>query len=173
MRQELLGLVRDNYPSVSSELLRPLLELISLSRKYCDGDIDKFLILMVVALRTAAHPQFVALDPRTLDGVAVGPLPGLGTNARSIAASLEMPKETVRRKVAELVEAGWLAREGYSLYYTAHAYRQLMPVRQQLTALAVRYFEVVGALCGAGSARYPSADGKTFRPGHGLETSPL
>jgi hypothetical protein len=146
VRQELLRLVRENYPSLSSELLRPLLELILLSRQYCDGDVDKFLILLVVALRTTEHPQFAMLAPETLAHGSSAALPGLGTNARSIAASLQMPKETVRRKVAELVEAGWLAREGYNLFYTGHAYGQLAPVRQQLTALAVRYFEVVEAL---------------------------
>jgi hypothetical protein len=57
-----------------------------------------------------------------------------------------MPKETARRKVQELLEAGWLAREGGLLYFTALAYQQIAPAREAIEMLAARYFEVVWKL---------------------------
>jgi hypothetical protein len=72
-------------------------------------------------------------------------LPG-GTNGRSIAASLEIPNETVRRKVCELIEAGWLVRYGSRLFYTAKAHQELAPVREQIERLAVDCYRVVAGL---------------------------
>lgn len=146
MRQTLLDLVQRNYPAVAKDLLNPLLEMMRLSREHCDGDMDKFLILMVVGVRTLEHPAFAGLSPEQLAGDAAADFPSLGTNVRSVAASIGIPKETVRRKVAELVDAGWFEREDGALRYTVHAYRQLAPVRESLQQMAVRYFEVLEAL---------------------------
>jgi hypothetical protein len=157
VRHELLQLVRENYPAAASRLLKPLLELMVLSRRYCGGDMDKFLIVLVVGLRAAEHPEFAELAPEQLAGDPRHELPGLGTNARSIAASLGIPKETVRRKVSELIEAGWLERQGRNLYYTAHASRALTPVRHHLQQLAVRCFEVVNGLRTSSEDRASSA----------------
>jgi hypothetical protein len=147
-------LVADRYPVIATELLKPLLHLLSLSREACGGDVDKFLILLVVALRTTEHPGFRALSQAELLKGDIQTFPGLTTNMRSIGDSLNIPRETVRRKVAELVEADWITRHGLNLHFTSHAYRQLADVREAIEALAVSNFQVVaGLLAGRGSDR--------------------
>jgi hypothetical protein len=142
----LTSLVGENYPAIAKDLLKPLLELLLLSRDYCGGDIDKFLVLLVVGIRTTEHKQFAGYTQAELLSGAIQVFPGLGTNARSIAASTGIPKETVRRKVSELIEAGWLARDGHNLFFTARAYRDLAPVRESVERLAVRYHGIVSDL---------------------------
>jgi hypothetical protein len=133
------------YPAIATDLLSPLLKLLSVSRQYC-GDVDTFLVILVVAIQTTRHRDFAASTPEQLMSGEARVFPGLGTNGRSIAESLGIPKETVRRKVAELVEAGWFARKDGKLYFTAEAYKQLAPVRDQIENLAVAYYQTVAAL---------------------------
>jgi hypothetical protein len=142
-------LVAKHYPVVATELLKPLLHLLSLSRDTCGGDADKFLIMLVVALRTTEHPMFATLSQEHLLSGERPVFPGLSTNVRSVAASLGLPRETVRRKVAELIETGWIWREGTALYFTAKAYQQLVPVREAIERLAIRNFDVVAGLLAA------------------------
>jgi hypothetical protein len=145
----LIRLVEDSYPVIAKDLLNPLLELLLLSRDYCGGDVDKFLVLLVVGIRTTEHKAFAVYSQAELLSGDIEVFPGLGTNVRSIAASTGIPKETVRRKVAELVEAGWFAREGHNLYFTGKAYQALAPVREAVERLAVRYHDVVADLARA------------------------
>ena len=72
--------------------------------------------------------------------------PSLPISVRSVAEILGLPRETIRRKVTELADAGWLAREHGRLYFTAAAYQQLAPIREEIEGLAARYYEVVAAL---------------------------
>lgn len=139
-------LIAENYPAIAKDLLNPVLDLLRVSRETCGGDADKFLILLAVAVRTAEHRQFPTFTPDELESGAVPELPSLGTNIRSVAEWVGIPKETVRRKVAELVETGWIARDGNQLSFTAAAYPQLTPVRRAIEALAARNFQVVAAL---------------------------
>jgi hypothetical protein len=142
----LLKLVAADYPVIARSLLRPLLELLSASRDACGGDIDKFLIMLVVAVRTTEHSLFATYSQERLLSGEIPVFPTLGTNIRSIADSVRIPKETARRKVGELVEAGWIARQGNELRFTALAYQQLAGVRVAIERLAVQNFEVVTAL---------------------------
>ena len=146
MASDLNQLVADNYPRIASDLLTPLLKLMQLSREQCGGDADKFLVVLVVALRTTRHEDFAACTPEQLADAEASVLPGLGTNGRSIAASLGMPKETVRRRVIELVDSGWLARRDSRLYLTAKGYQELAPVREQIERLAANNYDVVARL---------------------------
>ena len=140
------NLVAEHFPAVARDLLKPLLDLLSLSREVYGGDTDKFLIMLVVAIRTTEHAQFATFTQAELESGEVPVLPTLGTNVRSIADSVGIPKETVRRKVAELIEAGWIVRQGNELHATGRAYQESAPVREALEALAVRNFEVVAGL---------------------------
>jgi hypothetical protein len=146
MRSGHLRLVSENHPAIARDLLGPLTEVLRLGRRYCGGDLEKVLILLTVAIRTAEHPQFAKYTEAQLVGGEPAVLPSLGTNVRSIASSLEMPRETVRRKVNELIDMGWLVRVGQSLHFTAEAYGKLTPVREAMNALAVRNFELVSRL---------------------------
>jgi CRP-like cAMP-binding protein len=145
-RRTLSALVADNYPAIARNLLKPLLDLLSLSREACGGDIDKFLILLVVGMRTTEHELFATFSQAQLLSGEIPVFPSLGTNVRSVADSIGLPRETVRRKVAELAETGWIAREDKELRITAVAYQQLAHVREAMEPLAVRNFQVVAVL---------------------------
>jgi CRP-like cAMP-binding protein len=142
-REALLHLVADNYPAIARSLLRPLLNLLSVSREACGGDVEKFLIMLVVAVRTTEHERFATYSQSQLLSGEIPIFPTLGTNVQSVAESTGTPKETVRRKVGELVKAGWISRQGNELRFTALAYQQLAGVRVAIEQLAVRNFEAV------------------------------
>ena len=145
-RETLLQLVADNYPAIARSLLRPLLHLLNISREACGGDVDKFLIMLVIAIRTTEHEGFATSTQAQLLSGEIPIFPTLGTNVRSVAESTGAPKETVRRKVGELIEAGWISREGNELRFTARAYQELAGVRVAIEGLAVSNFEVVANL---------------------------
>jgi len=145
-RQGLLRLVAGNYPVIAHSLLRPLLDLFSVSRQACGGDMDKFLIMLVVAIRTTEHKLFATYSQAQLLSGEIPVFPSLGTNVRSVADSIGAPKETIRRKVGELIDAGWIARQGKELRFTTLAYQQLAGVRVAIEHLAVRNFEIVADL---------------------------
>jgi hypothetical protein len=147
-QRELRQLVADNYPVIAHGLLRPLLDVFSVSRGACGGDIDKFLIMLVVAIRTTEHKLFATYSQAQLLSGEIPVFPSLGTNVRSVADSIGAAKETIRRKVGELVEAGWIARQGNELRFTTLAYQQLAGVRVAIEHLAVRNFDVVCELIG-------------------------
>lgn len=130
---------------LSDELVSPFLNLLQALRVICGGDLDKNIILLAVAERTIAHPDFKSLTDSERVSEGDRPFPTLGVNARSIAESTGMPRETVRRKVGALVRAGWIARSEQGLQFTSEGYRALTPAREGLTALAVRFHELLAA----------------------------
>jgi hypothetical protein len=154
-REVVRRLVADNYPAISRSLLRPLLHLLSLSREACGGDVDKFLIMLVIAIRTTEHELFATYSQAQLLSGEIPIFPTLGTNVRSVAESTGTPKETVRRKVGELIEAGWISREGHELRFTAVAYQDLAGVRVAIEELAVSNFRVVAELARQRLAKSP------------------
>jgi hypothetical protein len=131
---------------VASDLLRPLLNVFSAAREVCDGDVDKFVILLVIGMRTTEHPEFKRLTDAQIKAGDPPVLPSLGTNTRSIAASVGIPKETARRKLAELVDSGWLAREHWDFRLTAQGYAALEPVRTRIQAMALSYHDLLSEL---------------------------
>jgi hypothetical protein len=146
LRKALQHLLASHYPQVAADLLEPLTRLLQLARTSCEGDSDKFLILLLIGLRTSQHREFRAETPERIAGGEIPVLPSLGLNVRSIAESLAIPKETVRRKVQDLIEAGWVVRQDGNLHATARAYQDLTPLREEIVALATRYYEVVAQL---------------------------
>lgn len=146
MPSPLASHLNDVYPSVATGLLRPLLKVFSTARTTCDGDMDKFLILLAIGMRTTEHPDFKSLSGAALLAGTPEVLPSLGTNIRSIAASVGIPKETARRKLADLVEAGWLVRERWDFRITSLGYHRLEPICAQIRAMAVSHHDLVAAL---------------------------
>jgi DNA-binding transcriptional regulator YhcF (GntR family) len=140
------SLVAGYYPRIARDLLKPLLSLFSHCLDACDCDITKFMVMLVVAVRTTMHRDFGTFTPEQLISGEIPIFPCLPVSVRSVAEILGLPKETIRRKVTELADAGWLVREHGRLYFTAAAYQQLSPVREQIEDLAARYYEVVAAL---------------------------
>lgn len=149
MRKSIKAQLHESYPRLANDILTPVLNALTVARAECGGELDNFLVALVVGLRTVRHPGF---RDSTVERLACGDaalLPGFGTNIRSIAESLAIPKETARRRVNYLIQRGWLAVEGRRIYLTAQGFRELQPIREQLLDLVARSHELVLAL-GAG-----------------------
>lgn len=141
--------LQEGYPRIASDLLRPLVNVFTAARGVCDGDADKFLILLVVCMRMTEHPDFKGLSHARMMAGEPGVLPSLGTNTRSIAASVGMPKETARRKLADLVDAGWLVRRHWDFRLTAKGYAALEPVRTRIQAMALSQHDLLAEFLSA------------------------
>jgi hypothetical protein len=153
-RPSLLNLVYRRSPEHTEELLGPIVDLLSAARAAFDGDLDKFLVLGVVTIRAANHPQFLRnIEAARAKGAAAPPFPSLGVNIQSIADSIGAPKETIRRKVSDLVDAGWIERRGNQLFLTAKAYEDQRLVRELMHAMFVRHYEVVRDMLAAEEGR--------------------
>ena len=85
MRQTPLTRLRENYPAVVKDLLGSLVELLQAAHEACEGDLEKFLILSLIALRTVEHKDFGKLDFAAIGRGEVAVLPSLYSNVRSIA----------------------------------------------------------------------------------------
>ena len=116
------------------------------------------LIMITITLRSSCHPDFRSLDPA--DTGTGHLMPGYGTNGRSLAESTGIPRESVRRKVKQLIAAGWVARHGAHLRYTVRGYHAVAPAREAMLRLYVRGVQVIEALR-AGS---PPGAGQPLRP---------
>lgn len=141
---DLVDLVRRNSRTVAFPLVEPLGRFLTTASALFDGDLEEVVIMVAVSLRSSQHPDFRQLDDSDLASRVA--LPGFGTNMRSLAASTGIARETVRRKVASLIERGFLVSHHGIIYYTAAAYRLVEPARDALIKLHVRGFEVVGSL---------------------------
>jgi len=146
MDSDLGPLATDAYQQVAADLMAPLLEFVRLARAACAGDLDKFLVLLAIGLRTARHRRFMEASSEEFMTGRTAVLPGFGVYAQSIAASVGMPKETARRKVAEMVATGWLVRRDRRLYLTAQCYQDLAPVRERLKLLALSHHRTIGKM---------------------------
>jgi hypothetical protein len=135
-----------NEGRLSKSLLMPLLRLFSGSREICGGDADKLFILLSVAARSAEHPAFASFCAEALEQAEAPRPPGLPFNMRSIAESMGIPRETARRKIFQLVQEGWLVRDGASIQMTMKGYARLAPVRQSVKNLAAGYWRIVNTL---------------------------
>lgn len=137
--------LRRCYPEVAKELLAPLLELIDEAERAFHGDLEKFHILLAVALRSAEHPNIAQAVEMAQFG-QLSELPSLWTNVHSISMSIGVPEETVRRKVGALVRQGWLERRDHSVRYAVKAALELGDLRERLLRLAVANHRTVARL---------------------------
>lgn len=152
-----LPLVRRAYPRLAKDLLRPLLAIMAGARAMCGGDAQKSEILLLIAMRSIEHPDFAKMS---YEEIASGSGPGyhsLGTNIRSIADSADMPRETVRRKVAELTAAGLVTRKGNALSITPAASLAMGRLREAMLRLAILNYELVGGLVKPAQGERPDA----------------
>lgn len=113
--------LRENYSRVAPALLSALTDYLIVSRRQSD-DLDRQLVLLVIMLRSAMARGFADIpSDRVLSG-DLDVLPTLWTNIRSIADSTGIPRETVRRKVNDLIQAGLVRRSGQLLTITPRAF---------------------------------------------------
>jgi len=155
----LLALLRQAYPRLAKDLMRPLLAVFADARSMCGGDSQKSEILMLIAMRSVEHPDFTKLSYETIAAGEASAYRSLGTNIRSIADSAGIPRETVRRKVAELTAAGLVVRNGNALSLAPRASRLMGPLRDSMLRLAAANFELVSALVRPSGERAESPAG--------------
>jgi hypothetical protein len=116
--------------------------LIALRREF-DGDLDRMLVLAIIGLRTLPPRRVQALSYEEFDAGRLVREPD-PINVQSIADTSGIPRETVRRKVAELERKGWVERlESGHLAVAARAREELVPA----TEATMRYLVAIGAAC--------------------------
>lgn len=96
------------FSEVFPKHVAALVRLLTALRREFDGDLDLLLICAVVGDRHFAH----RVDPDTPTYQTLGSTPvtdAPSVNAYSVAQFTAIPRETVRRKVAVLVEKGWVS----------------------------------------------------------------
>ena len=146
MNKPVPDLLFDHYNLVGKDLLAPLLNLMVAVRTHFGGDLDRFIIFLLISLRTAEHPATASIDPHAVRRGEVASYPSLFTNVRSISASTHIPYETVRRKVAKLIESGVVERRDDYLAITVAASFEFRGLREALFAMVEKNHDVVATL---------------------------
>jgi hypothetical protein len=136
-RGRLRPIIENYYPHLSKPVNRLLVRSVVQGRQLCGGDLDKLLVLQVIILRMNEHPDYPELLPGEMLTGKVDPLPALPVSVQSIADITDIPRESVRRKVGELVRAGWVERIGTShlLRLTPRGYVDIHPLRETFISL--------------------------------------
>jgi DNA-binding MarR family transcriptional regulator len=152
MKDDVMSAFGKIWPTHVASLTRYIIAC----RKSFDGDLDLFLVLAVIGDRTFserhADPN-LSYDEFKSAGRPV--TPPIDINLRSIAAFSGIPRETVRRKIAELESRGWITRnEDGSFAATRRASADL----ELLTEAGIEY--VAGMLELLKDIRRPAAPGK-------------
>ena len=101
-------------------------------RKHFDGDLDLFLVLAVIGYRSFSAAR--APEKLTYGALMDGSRPPVepeALNAQSISDFSGIPRETVRRKIRDLIDRGWVERgeNGY-LRATRKAALDLHPLTE-------------------------------------------
>ena len=150
----------DIYPAHVTAFVDLLLVL----RQKFDGDLDMMLILAIIGDRRIW--QRANKEDVSYAGLGKTPLPlsatdAVAINVLSIANFTGIPRETVRRKVAALIERGWIDREGNGdLCPTCKAATEL----QAGTDATIAYVRAIVEICDR--VRSPNrASGSAKRPG--------
>jgi len=146
MRRSASDLLSQNYGLVAKDLFTPLLDVFGAARSAFDGDVERAVVLLEVAVRTMQDPRVANIDLQMVLSGEIEVYPTPSTNMRSIADSSGIPKETVRRKVAALVAEGLILRDGNSLSLSRTAAPVLTPLREAILKLAARNYETVAGL---------------------------
>jgi hypothetical protein len=152
---ENLDRMRAAYGRHALELVTPLLDVLIVAREAYGGDIDTLLILLSVGVRQAEHGACRGVGFDDVRHAALATQAGSGTNVRSIAESTGIPRETVRRKVDVLEQAGLLQRIHNELFCTPLSFEGFADVRESIVRLAARNRRTVEAMLAPGPAAEP------------------
>ncbi len=139
MKKNADKIIRDNFGRVWPAHVSNLTELLIQARSAFDGDLD-------LGDRSFAAgrvpPSFTFDDFMSEKNVKPEPL---SVNAHSISQFSKIPRETVRRKVQELVDRGWVERsEDGSLRATRSAAVDLEPLTEASLSYLVRMAALFG-----------------------------
>lgn len=119
-------------------------ELLVLLRRQFGGDLDRMLVLAIIGSRTLSRGRIEGLsydDFTAMDRPDDEPAP---INLQSIADYSGIPRETVRRKLRDLEQLGWIIRRNNGfLIASSKATKDLAPA----TEATLHYLATVVAVC--------------------------
>jgi hypothetical protein len=136
------ALLTAHYPRVAARMLAPLIEMMAGARRE-HGDLDRLLILMTLAQRAYTEPE---VAEALLAADAAPDLKPRATNTLSLANAIFLPKETVRRKINELVDMGLATRQSRGIAITAAGVRHLARTRSALIRMSASHHEIISRL---------------------------
>ncbi|MGA7269059.1 MAG: hypothetical protein ACRCVZ_04260 [Aestuariivirga sp.] len=127
-----------------------LTRLLIAARQAFDGDLDMFLVLAIIGDRTFSARN---ADPAlTFEAWQTGGAPHVATediNIRSIADFSGIPRETVRRKLAQLIDKGWVVRgDNNALAATLKARNELAPLTEESLRYLIQMFHLFEGIAG-------------------------
>jgi Crp-like helix-turn-helix domain len=110
VKQAALEMIEERFSHIQPIWVERHLEVLMALRSEFGADIDKTIIIGLIGQR-----MMKMQDPPTVGYVSmlteeVPAMHGRFTNIESIAAASGIPRETVRRKVRELEDKGWIKR---------------------------------------------------------------
>ncbi len=113
-------------------------------RRYFNGDLDRFLVLCVIGDRTfAARNVPEKFTVHDLGRMRKGEVPTEPINLQSISDFSGIPRETVRRKLRDLMALGWVERDKRGNFAaTPKAASDLAP----LTKISISYLAKMKAI---------------------------
>ncbi|WP_147335664.1 hypothetical protein [Pseudotabrizicola alkalilacus] len=121
-------LMRERYVEIWPKILDPWTQYLISARSAFDGDMDKMIILAVIGLATLQDGRVLAHPTSSLKYDDLGDDRAKRADARpinieSISLYTGIPRESVRRKVRELIARRWVARDtrGYLVVLSAAA----------------------------------------------------
>jgi len=144
--------LRPNVEEHSFELKRSLggqlIRHMALSRRLSVGDMDTMFVLSVLIIRMGGEPLQSKGRSAGSPADEIGPIPMLPVSIQFIARATGIPRETVRRKVNQLVQIGWVERidGGTKLGLTPLGYRDSLPIRDSWIDLVVDNYLAVDRL---------------------------
>lgn len=119
-------------------------ELLITLRRHFDGDLDRMLVLAIIGSRTLHARRAEGLSYRDFAHGGRPEVPVNPINLQSVAECSGIPRETVRRKVRDLEQMGWVERrQGGVLAVTEKAACELEPA----TEATLRYLLAIGSAC--------------------------
>jgi DNA-binding MarR family transcriptional regulator len=125
-------------------------ELLVSLRRHFDGDLDRMLVLAIIGSRHLARGR---IDHMSYHQVISGKKPEKAPapiNVQSIADYSGIPRETVRRKVRDLEQSGWVERSDDGLLTVGHrAAQDLVPT----TAATLQYLATIVTVCNEVTSR--------------------
>jgi hypothetical protein len=139
-----LRIVQERFARIHPLWVEKHLALLCALRTQFGADIDKAIILGVIGQRMMRGPTTPNLNYHEVLRGAVPEYRGRFTNIESIAAASGIPRETVRRKIAELEAIGWINRgDRGELLVTTAASEHLDGVTKLSMDLLASVFEAI------------------------------
>lgn len=158
--------IKQNFGRIWPKHVETLTRFLIHCRKHFNGDLDLFLVLAVVGDRSfASGNASVDLTYQAFRDESRVRTKHQPINSLSIADFSGIPRETVRRKVQELINRGWISRddEGY-LIVTPKVAEDLTPLTEISFDYLTRMAETFAAACDEAEPHIADSEANAKQP---------